>query len=513
MNRKKNLMCIGLAAIALSWGTAQGQAGAAGPITTGPIIPNYDLPNYAYSPLPTVTGISGITVLNGGVGYTAPTVTLTTNGVVADTATPTVVGGVITAITPTTPGLAYTSIPTVNITDATGLGASAVAIPVVTANTGLRKFVDSLAGVGAAGASAPLGQYIPLAAPMGAATPAGVPQYGDYYEIALVEYHEKMHSDLPGPTRLRGYVQIEPPGAAQPPGSLHVQLFYPDGVTPIMVTNGANVYNVYGYDKPHYLGPLILAQKNVPVRIKFYNLLPLTANGGNLFLPVDATIMGAGSYNIDWDPNNPLHPSLTTPISGTFAQNRASLHLHGGNTPWISDGTPHQWITPAGETMGGPYLTGVSQRNVPDMPVPPGGAETIYYSNQQGGRLMFYHDHAYGITRLNVYAGEAAGYLLVDPAEENALAAVGVPGTLGSTPDLAHLIPLVIQDKTFVWGAPNATLGLPGTGTYAVDPLWADAVPTSQPGDLWFPHIYMPNQNPNDLLTGANPLGRWDYGP
>ena len=32
-----------------------------------------------------------------------------------------------------------------------------------------------------------------------------------------------------------------------------------------------------------------------------------------------------------------------------FVKNRATLHLHGGNTPWISDGTPHQWITPAGE--------------------------------------------------------------------------------------------------------------------------------------------------------------------
>ena len=43
---------------------------------------------------------------------------------------------------------------------------------------------------------------------------------------------------------------------------------------------------------------------------------------------------------------------------------------------------------------------------------------------------MFYHDHAYGITRLNVYAGEAAGYLLVDTAVEDALAAAGVPGTV-----------------------------------------------------------------------------------
>ena len=33
-----------------------------------------------------------------------------------------------------------------------------------------------------------------------------------------------------------------------------------------------------------------------------------------------------------------------------FKDNRATLHLHGGLSPWISDGTPHQWITPANET-------------------------------------------------------------------------------------------------------------------------------------------------------------------
>ena len=32
---------------------------------------------------------------------------------------------------------------------------------------------------------------------------------------------------------------------------------------------------------------------------------------------------------------------------------------------------------------------------------------------------MFYHDHAVGITRLNVYAGMAAGYLIHDPVEDN----------------------------------------------------------------------------------------------
>ena len=70
------------------------------------------------------------------------------------------------------------------------------------------------------------------------------------------------------------------------------------------------------------------------------------------------------------------------------------------------------------------YPKGVSVYNVPDMPNPgkPGagpsdGVQTFYYTNDQSARLMFYHDHAHGITRLNVYAGEAAGYLLTDPTE------------------------------------------------------------------------------------------------
>ena len=42
---------------------------------------------------------------------------------------------------------------------------------------------------------------------------------------------------------------------------------------------------------------------------------------------------------------------------------------------------------------------------------------TFYYTNQQSARLMFYHDHSWGITRLNVYAGEAAPYIIQDETE------------------------------------------------------------------------------------------------
>ncbi|MGG3466974.1 fibronectin type III domain-containing protein [Neobacillus pocheonensis] len=302
--------------------------------------------------------------------------------------------------------------------------------------TGIRKFVDSLPGLGAANKNN-LGQYMPIAVPDTTTYPGS-----DYYEISLVEYTEQLHSDL-APTKLRGYKQTN--------------------------TTDPTV------SKPHYLGPMIIAHKDRPVRVKFTNALP-TGTDGDLFLPVDTSLMGAG---------------MGPDGKNMYTQNRATLHLHGGITPWISDGTPHQWITPAGENT--PYPKGVSVKNVPDMPDPGDGSMTFFYSNEQSARLMFYHDHSYGITRLNVYAGEAAGYILRDDVEQNLIDRGIIP---------KDELPLIIQDKTFV-PTENQLM--------ATDPTWNTAKWGGQ-GNLWMPHVYMPNQNPY-TLEGANPMGRWDYGP
>ena len=308
------------------------------------------------------------------------------------------------------------------------------------------------------------------------------------------------------------------------------------------------------------------AQKDRPVRIKFTNKLP-AGMGGNLFIPVDTTDMGAGmgpnmvmpasvtaaaalvtiTYpnplpagftpfkmgemvmlmgfapadynNVEGMVQNPTttgcdvmlktapassSPTVIGSVAAMFTQNRATLHLHGGITPWISDGTPHQWTTPAGESTS--YPQGVSVKNVPDMPDPGPGALTFFYTNQQSARLMFYHDHAWGITRLNVYVGEVAGYLVTDQVEQDLIKGTNVsgvnPGLKKFLPDIG--IPLVLQEKTFVDAGT-----LPTT-----DPTWDWG---SQPGqavtgDLFYPHVYMPNQNPNDM-AGVNAMGRWDYGP
>ncbi len=319
----------------------------------------------------------------------------------------------------------------------------------------LAKFVDTLPLLGPGGANN-LGQFMAVAHPDTITYPGS-----DYYEIALRQYSEKMHRDLPA-TTLRGYVQVN------------------NGTAP----NGQNT--IAPDPGPHQLGPFIIAQKDRPVRIKFTNELP-TGAGGDLFIPVDTTIMGAGMGPLGMD---------AMPMN--YTQNRGTLHLHGGMSPWISDGTPHQWITPAGEMT--PYPKGVSVQNVPDMADPGDGSETFFYTNQQSARLMFYHDHSYGITRLNVYAGEAAGYVINDAVSDKLV-------TDGLVP--TDTIPLIIQDKTFVDAA--TVLQTDPTWNWGTNPK-VNGVRAPRTGDLWYPHVYSPAQNPADL-GGMNAFGRWHYGP
>jgi spore coat protein A, manganese oxidase len=59
---------------------------------------------------------------------------------------------------------------------------------------------------------------------------------------------------------------------------------------------------------------------------------------------------------------------------------RTVVHLHDGKTPAESDGYPEAWY-------------------------PPGKSATYFYPNRQDAATLWYHDHAMGINRLNIYAG------------------------------------------------------------------------------------------------------------
>ncbi len=257
---------------------------------------------------------------------------------------------------------------------------------------------------------------IPVAAPDAFAAPI---TGVTHYTFNVNQFSDQIHPKL-GATALWGYHPANPLGGL-----------------------------VNGLPQPQkHLGGIIVAQKNVPIQLTFNNNLP-----GTHIIPVDTSIPGAGTNQ---------------------AQNRIATHLHGGFVPWISDGGPFDWFTPDG-TRGASFLN----NQVLNPNANPNQAE-YYYPMQQSARLMWYHDHAFGITRINAYAGVASALVLRDNDEAGLVANAGLPpfietSVLGGK--LVQELPIVVQDKIFI-----------GPDGGAADPNgWPGP---SAPGSLWYAHFY-----------------------
>ncbi len=92
---------------------------------------------------------------------------------------------------------------------------------------------------------------------------------------------------------------------------------------------------------------------------------------------------------------------------------RTVVHLHGGHVAAENDGYPEDTMLPGEE-------------------------QTFFYPNLQLPATVWFHDHALGITRLNVYMGLAGLFLIRDQFEAD----LGLPSG-------DFEIPLVIQDRSF----------------------------------------------------------------
>jgi spore coat protein A len=150
---------------------------------------------------------------------------------------------------------------------------------------------------------------------------------------------------------------------------------------------------VWGYDGS-YPGATIETSTGNPITVTWHNDLR-DSTGALLaehFLPVDLCMHG---------------PDMAGPTARTV------VHLHGGHVPPESDGYPEQTILP-------------------------GQIQTFHYPNIQPATTLWYHDHALGITRLNVIMGLAGFYLIRDANE----ASLNLPAN-------GYEVPIVIQDRTF----------------------------------------------------------------
>ena len=127
-------------------------------------------------------------------------------------------------------------------------------------------------------------------------------------------------------------------------------------------------------------------------------------------VPVDQTLDWADPLNA----GNPANVPYTGPVP-------LVAHQHGGDTDFLSDGLPDAWATPGDQIRGRLY-------------------NPLYsYDNSQEAAQLWYHDHAMGVTRLNVYMGLAGNYFIRD-ANEDAL----------QLPAYPYECPLLIQDRTFL---------------------------------------------------------------
>jgi len=157
-------------------------------------------------------------------------------------------------------------------------------------------------------------------------------------------------------------------------------------------------------------GPTIEVRRGQRLRVEYVNDLP--ADGD---FPVPAVVAPNGTQNRPGRDGRAADPNVTALRPWTVT------HLHGGRTAAASDG----WTENA---------------------VFPGQSTVCSYENDQPATMLWYHDHALGITRYNVYAGLAALYIIRDPEE----ASLGLPAG-------KYEIPLLIQDRNLDT-APDGTL-------------------------------------------------------
>ncbi len=136
------------------------------------------------------------------------------------------------------------------------------------------------------------------------------------------------------------------------------------------------------------------------IRVKLHRDLPETrlwSYGASVPGPTFETRSGEGLL-VEWPNELPPKHFLTIDHSLHGAEKdrpeaRSVVHVHGAKAPPESDGYPEEWYAP-------------------------GKSRTYYYPNQQEPALLWYHDHAMGINRLNIYAGMFGLFLIRDAVED-----------------------------------------------------------------------------------------------
>jgi len=195
-------------------------------------------------------------------------------------------------------------------------------------------------------------------------------------------------------------------------------------------------------------GPTFEAVRGIPIKVEWQNNVV-----SPFMFAVDPTIHWANPNDISMASS----PFPAYPPGFPNAQSPVPLvtHLHGGQNQSYSDGGPNEWFTSDGK-HGSAYSTYEKTDS---------NAAVYYYPNTQQPTTLWYHDHALGVTRLNVLSGLAGFYLI---RESN----TGYDKVAAMVPTGKYEVPLVIQDRSF---NSDGSLYYPSTGSASsVHPYWSN---------------------------------------
>ena len=248
----------------------------------------------------------------------------------------------------------------------------------------------------------------------------------------------------------------------------------------------------------------IEANWNRPVRVKWTNAL-VEDNGDYLhhLLPVDPTLHWTNPPGgVDERDTRPAFSETPGPYTGPVP---IVTHVHGAvGVGDESDGYAEAWYLPDAENIPADYATegtwydffagkADSSHGVEWGP----GFATFQYPNLNRASTLWYHDHALGMTRLNVYAGPA-GFFIVrgGPGDEVRDSRTGRPAILpGPAPrendqfppnKRYREIPIAIQDRSF---NTDGALFYPDTRQF-FDGIVDDYIPDGEFSPIWNPEFF-----------------------
>ncbi|MBA8924874.1 bilirubin oxidase [Kutzneria viridogrisea] len=248
---------------------------------------------------------------------------------------------------------------------------------------------------------------------------------------------------------------------------------------------GTTVWGYGAVETPktwHSPGFTIEARCGRPVRVNWVNHL-LDDNGRYLphLFPVDQTLHWANP------PGGPegrdSRPTFTATPSGYQGPVPIVTHLHGGHSTEDSDGYPSAWYlpnardVPTGYARAGTYydqhrFLAAERFRARWRP----GTAVFQYGNDQPACMLWYHDHALGMARLNIHAGLVGCYVVRGGRHD-------LPA--GVLPAGRHEIALVVQDRSF---APDGSICFPPTcGLAGGIPADVRFVPFGDVPPLWTP--------------------------